>query len=332
MRAEGDYGPDRRPGWVRFTDDLAVDARRRDFTMNAIYADPHSGAMTDPVAGLADLEARLLRVVGPAEPRLREDPLRMLRAVRLSVSRRLKLEPGTAAAIASAADATRALSVERVFSELGGTFTGPGRGRGLEMMFETGLAAVVLPEVAALGPEQRAATRRVLDAVPEGDPVLAWSAVLGELGSAAEDVLRRLHAPRVLRDSVGEVCRDCERFAETLDLAPEERAHWLRSMRLSAHLAFYRARQIALGGDSAATDEFERAVSELSARSRVHLIDGRDVLSLGVPPGPMVGKILAEAVAELDSARNPTRDVAIEALRRIVSRYVKGAPPPVDRS
>ncbi|MDA8361075.1 MAG: polynucleotide adenylyltransferase PcnB [Gammaproteobacteria bacterium] len=66
------------------------DARRRDFTVNALYYDPVEGLIRDYVGGLADLEARVLRVIGDPEERFREDPVRMLRAVRFAV--RLQFE------------------------------------------------------------------------------------------------------------------------------------------------------------------------------------------------------------------------------------------------
>src|SRR5580704_18547012 len=86
LRGEGAYSDGRHPDEVQFTDDLAADLGRRDFTVNAMAYDPVSGELIDPHGGQRDLELRLLRAVGEPERRFAEDGLRVLRAARFAAT------------------------------------------------------------------------------------------------------------------------------------------------------------------------------------------------------------------------------------------------------
>lgn len=89
----------RSPKRVVFIDDLKQDALRRDFTINAIYWDPTTGKMIDPVEGKKDLSNKLIRLIGDADLRLKEDPVRILRAIRFKHDLNFRYDPKTAAAI-----------------------------------------------------------------------------------------------------------------------------------------------------------------------------------------------------------------------------------------
>jgi len=96
----------------------AEDARRRDFTVNALYYDPATEEVIDFHGGLADLKKRLLRVIGDPETRYREDPVRMLRAVRLAAKLGLTLESATRAPIRSMAPLMERVPPARLFDEM----------------------------------------------------------------------------------------------------------------------------------------------------------------------------------------------------------------------
>jgi poly(A) polymerase len=131
---------------VQFTDDWEGDARRRDFTMNAIYADA-SGALYDPVGGGADLEARRVRFIGDARARIREDFLRILRFFRFHAwyGRGPLDEAGLAACVAERAGLQQ-LSAERVQKELLRLLEAREPLDVLRSMSESGILASVLPE------------------------------------------------------------------------------------------------------------------------------------------------------------------------------------------
>jgi len=124
-RVDGPSVDGRRPAWTR-PGTFEEDALRRDFTVNALFADPETGEVTDFVGGLADLEARVLRFVGVAQDRLNEDWLRLVRGLRFSVTKGFTFAPETWEALTSdesvagfaAAVESGSLSQERVRDEL----------------------------------------------------------------------------------------------------------------------------------------------------------------------------------------------------------------------
>jgi poly(A) polymerase len=115
-----DVQTDGRHAVVAYSTDLAQDAARRDFTMNALYADP-SGEVIDPLGGLPDLRARRLRFVGEPAQRIREDYLRILRFFRFSATYgdpALGMDAEGLAACAELADGIDGLSRERIGAEM----------------------------------------------------------------------------------------------------------------------------------------------------------------------------------------------------------------------
>lgn len=117
FRTEGDYQDSRHPDWVKFTDAVEDDLARRDFTVNAMAYSPTRG-FADPFGGREDLKAGILRAVGHAPTRFREDALRILRGVRFAVRFHLTPEEETLAAMVELATTMEKLAAERVFDEL----------------------------------------------------------------------------------------------------------------------------------------------------------------------------------------------------------------------
>jgi poly(A) polymerase len=96
----------------------AADAARRDFTANALYYDPHKEVVLDYHNGVADIKQKTLRMIGEPKTRYREDPVRMLRAVRLAAKLGLKIDPATAAPIKEMADLLENVPPARLFDEM----------------------------------------------------------------------------------------------------------------------------------------------------------------------------------------------------------------------
>lgn len=353
LRTETRYTDRRRPDEVRFVTDVGADAVRRDFTVNAIYLEPIGGELSDPCGGIADLERGALQCIGDPMERFQEDPLRMLRMVRFAASAELKIATEVSAAAVAAARGLESLSPERLYAELSDMFTGRGRGRALRLLVEHGLAAVILPEVAAMDgvaqppeyhPEGDVLTHvaLVLQHCPPGDAVLAWSAVLHDVGKPptyreaedrirfdghdvlsaemAESVLRRLHAPRDLRARVVDVCRDHIRFAALPLMRPARAERWMRTPGFRDHLEFHRADCMGSHQKMAIYEEARRRLEALPPLSEP-LLHGRDVVALGVSPGPRVGALLREVQTMVDElSPPPTRQQALVLLRDAVAR------------
>lgn len=132
---------------------VEADLAARDFTLGAVAVPLAGGEPLDPFGGLADLERRLLRVV--SEECFRDDPLRLLRAARLATDLGLELDPGTVALARSEVRLAAEPAGERQLAELRRLLGGPDPLRGVALLDELGLTAVVLPELEALrGVEQ----------------------------------------------------------------------------------------------------------------------------------------------------------------------------------
>jgi poly(A) polymerase len=121
------------------------DALRRDFTINSLFYDPRTFQVIDYVGGLADLEARVIRTVSDPEVRMREDPVRMIRAVRFAAKLGFAIEPATRSAIHTYREDLLKSSTPRLVEEIFRTFSAAPPARALVLLKELGLLDVALP-------------------------------------------------------------------------------------------------------------------------------------------------------------------------------------------
>jgi poly(A) polymerase len=221
------YHPDSRKPEVSFGTRLEDDLIRRDFTINAMARDPLTGALIDPFGGRTDLANGVIRAVGDApEQRFRDDPLRLLRAVRFAAQLDFAIEPRTAVAICAQAELLATISRERVRDEFNKLLLSDRPMLGLRLVVETGLIAQIVPEVLELrGVSQRPAHSKdvyehVLRVVQNTPARLAtrWAGLLHDIAKPrtrtvenghvhffghedlgavmARDILKRLHFDR----------------------------------------------------------------------------------------------------------------------------------------
>jgi poly(A) polymerase len=201
-RADRYDGVSRNPAVV-YGDSLHEDLRRRDFTMNAMAVSVSGErSFTDPFGGLADLARGVLRTPGTAAESFGDDPLRMLRAARFAATLGVSVAPEVRAAMTAMAQELGRITAERVQGELGKLLLSASPRAGLELLVETGLAGVVLPELPALRmaadehgqhKDVYAHTLQVLDQAIDletaaGDPpdlTLRWAALLHDIGKPA---------------------------------------------------------------------------------------------------------------------------------------------------
>lgn len=121
------------------------DAFRRDFTVNALFYSPQTFQVIDYPGGVGDLEARLIRTIGDPELRMREDPVRMMRAVRFAAKLGFEIEPATRAAIGRHRGDLAKASVPRLVEETYRTLGQPEAAHALVLMEELGLLEYVIP-------------------------------------------------------------------------------------------------------------------------------------------------------------------------------------------
>ena len=146
-----DISTDGRRANVIFSKAIEEDAARRDFTMNALYAD-HVGLVIDPLGGLPDLEARSIRFIGDAHDKITEDYLRILRFFRFYAwygDPQVGPDPDALSAIAELGDGLAVLSAERVTAELVKLLSAPDPAPAVGLMEQTGILARILPGATA---------------------------------------------------------------------------------------------------------------------------------------------------------------------------------------
>ena len=300
FRTEGAYSDHRRPDGVTFVSSLAEDLRRRDFTVNAMALGVN-GEVIDLFSGREDLKNRRIRCVGVPEERFREDALRILRALRFAARLGFSIEEATAAAMLRRREDLRALSAERVLSELRGLLSAPRPGpllRAFAPVLQT-----VLPELAA---EAVAEAGERVDAAP-ADFALR-TALLGR--PLPEDALTAaLERLRFDRRTEGRVLALHRALAAPL---PEERAALLPLLRsLSWEDAALLAAHPGGEGFGALLRDAQRAGLPRSVRELP--VSGRELLALGAPPGKPLGELLEELLRDLWAGEAENRRDALLA-------------------
>lgn len=351
FRREGRYTDGRHPDDVAFASTMAEDARRRDFTVNALYLDPVTGNVFDPVGGLADCRARVLRTVGHPADRFDEDGLRLLRAARFVAACGLEIAPETRAALATCRDRIDAVSPERVAGELTRMLRGPSPSLALELLRETGLLARVLPEVAALAgtpqpPDHHPEgdvwthTRLMLDAMVDPDPALAWAVLLHDVGKPAalrrdggrirfigherrgEDlargILTRLRLPRAVIDKAAALVGGHMKFFDAPAMRPSTLKRFLRAPHFADRLELHRLDKLGSDGDLT-TWRFSRdrrATLEDADLAPPPLLSGDELRALGVEPGPRLGRLLEALETEQLEGRLSDVEAARDWIRR----------------
>jgi putative nucleotidyltransferase with HDIG domain len=365
-RSERGYADHRRPDVVDFGTTLVEDLARRDFTVNAMAWGVAAGApadgpgtLVDPFDGRRDLAAGRIRAVGDPDARFTEDALRMLRAVRLAATLDFRIDPETRAGIVRRAPDAALLSGERVGAEVQRTLLAPRPSIGLRQLEETGLLAVVLPELAlqpgipqakVVGEDLWDHTLGATDAASAGI-VPRFAALLHDVGKPATFADGRFFH----HDVVG--ARMADEILDRLRLPRETRERVVRLVR--HHMFSYEPgwsdaavrRLIGRVGPDLLEDLFDLraaddvgsglpadppALVELRQRCRDQLaanvplrradlaIDGRDLMAgLRLAPGPRLGHILDRLVVRVvdDPALN-TRP-ALLALARAIDRNLE---------
>lgn len=145
-RIDGEYKDSRRPEEVFFTKQIELDLERRDFTINAMAYNEKEG-LKDCFKGLDDIKDKIIRCVGNAEKRLEEDALRIMRGLRFSSQLGFDIEEKTLNAMIAKRELLRKISIERIREELDKMLCGKYPAKALQIMAETGVMEVIMPEM-----------------------------------------------------------------------------------------------------------------------------------------------------------------------------------------
>ncbi|HET9455667.1 MAG TPA: CCA tRNA nucleotidyltransferase [Gemmatimonadaceae bacterium] len=337
-----DVRTDGRHAEVEFGASLDEDLARRDFTVNAIAYSPRLGTLHDPYGGQADLERRIVRAVGDPDERMREDRLRALRGIRFAARLGFDIEKKTWEAIAASAPHLTRLSAERVRQEVEKTLdqvTEPSSA--FRRWRDAGALAVLIPELADVSDEALRAVDRAARPVLPGRPVrrlVRLAALFSDLGGAGVmRVATRLRFSKHDGQWLGALVDRWRALDPVMSarvsglVEPAEVRRWIATIGRLDLGAFFRlaeahwqARRELRGVEGAPP---ARAVQRLYRRSlraaltepvdlRDLAVDGDDLRSAGITPGPALGKILSALLdAVIADPRVNTRERLLELAR-----------------
>ncbi len=329
FRREGGYSDGRHPDSVTFTT-AEQDALRRDFTINGLFFDPVENRVIDYVGGQEDLRLGVVRAIGSPAERIAEDKLRMLRAVRFAARFDFALEPATLAAIQQHAHELVIVSAERIAAEMRRILTHPSRARGIVLAQVARLLEVMLPESAALAPDDLWS--------PESAADTPWRRALHILhrlerpifAIALAALLREISEPEIAR-------RVFERWklstdeleGVSLSLATESmllearRVPWpklqrlLITPRIDELLVYAQAVAAVVDGNTSEIDFCREKLSLPAAElNPPPFLTGDDLKRVGISPGPAYRTIL-EAVRDAQlEGRITSREEALALAKK----------------
>jgi poly(A) polymerase len=351
FRHDGPYLDGRRPSHVRYGT-LEEDVLRRDFTINGMLYDPLGDQIIDLVEGRADLERRLIRAIGEPQARLEEDRLRMIRAVRFAASLGFSIDPLTFKAIKQLAASITTIAWERIGDEVTRMLTEGGARRGFELLDQSGLLQVLLPEMVALK-----GTLQSPDYHPEGDvfahtllllghlapsssETLAYGCLLHdiakpvcfrqetdritfyghtEVGAAmAAEILKRLKRSRESCERVAYLVRNHLRHVQAPQMRLSTLKRFLREEGIEELLELTRIDALASNGDLQYYQFCKERLAELNeAQIRpAPLVRGTDLIALGLVPGPIFTEILQRVEDQQLGGELTSREQALEWVQR----------------
>jgi poly(A) polymerase len=267
-----DVSTDGRRATIAYTDDWQEDAARRDFTINALYADPISGAVTDYFDGLADLREGIVKFIGDPVQRIAEDHLRILRFFRFHARfGQGDADPAGLAACAARANDLMALSRERIADEVFKILALPNPASIVALMIATGVFVPVLPEVNDVTQLLHLINREAVFALP-GDPLRRLASLVPAQPQLAESIAVRLKLSNAQR----------KRMVSAAGRSPEDAAN-------PRAMAYWISQEFAIDrlllGDG--------ALSEIVHWTPPHFpLTGGAIVARGVVAGPDVARLL----------------------------------------
>ena len=350
FRKEGGYSDGRRPDNVEYTD-AQGDATRRDFTINGMFYDPLQEKVLDFVGGEHDLKKRIIRAIGDADTRFSEDKLRILRAVRFAANLDFDIEEKTKKAVKKMAREIHQVSFERIRVELLKILTGGRARKGFALLDELGLLEEILPDVLKMkGVEQPPEFH------PEGDVFVhtmmmlgmlkkgvaddfAFAVLLHDVGKPrtfsvkerirfdghvevgadmAVDICKQLKFSNKAIDHIFELIRQHLKFKDVKKMRESTLKRFLRQDRFEDHLELHRIDCLCSHG-SLESYEFCKEKLALFKKEKIKptpLMGGKDLIKMGLKPGPFFKKILTYIEDLQLEGKIKTKKQALEAAKQ----------------
>jgi len=350
FRADAAYLDGRRPSSVRFGA-IEEDAIRRDFTIGGMFYDPIANRLIDLVGGMRDLRAGIIRAIGNPDERFEEDHLRILRAIRFAARLNFTIDPATWSAMIRSAPKIGQIAAERIGEEITMMMTEGGAARAMDLMMDSGLMNLLLPEVVEMrGCEQPenfhpegdvyTHTRIGVAMLPAGcSETVAFGILLHDIAKPrcraetgdkvtfyghvergavmAAEMLARLKRSRDVQERVAYLVKNHLKLC----MAPRMRPATLK--RMLAEDGFDELMDVAFM-DAMASSSYlgfwhfcKHAMSTMTAQEirPPRLIGGEDLKELGFTPGPRFKAILKDVEDQQLDGILATRDDALEYVR-----------------
>jgi poly(A) polymerase len=306
FRTEGPYLDGRRPEHVTFSSP-EEDAHRRDFTINGIFYDPLALKVLDFVRGEQDLSAGIVRAIGDPHDRMREDKLRMLRAVRFAAALEFQLDAITADAVREMAEEMHVVSAERIAQEFRRMLVDRHRMRAMQLTADVGLLQVVLPELGALidaeDDHEWSQTLHMLNLLQDPGFELAAATLLHAVGGTknvndAADVVqgicKRLKLSNHESDHIGWLIGHRYDLVNAPNLSRAQLKRILAHRLIADLLALYRVETLATNTDLSSVVFCEEFLDNTPAAeiNPPPMLTGDDLIAAGLKPGPHFKAIL----------------------------------------
>lgn len=335
-RVDGQYdGDHRRPETVAFTENVALDLYRRDFTINAILMDAN-GNIHDPLNGRKDIDSKTLRAIGNPTQRFHEDALRMLRAIRFACQLNFAIDGPTRDAISQNVDLVTSISAERVRDELSKILTSGHASIAFRVMDDLDILHKILPEVRAMAyapqdprhhPEGDVFTHTLmlLEQLPKDCSLtLALAALLHDVGKPetigwkfgtptfyghdavgaemTRAILNRLRYPNDVIATVVVHVKQHMQFHNLQNYRHGKALNFVHQPTFPELLELHKMDSLASCGDMRFAAFAESLLTEAPAAQRApRLITGADLIELGLRPGPLFKTVLEECeLAQLE--------------------------------
>ncbi len=352
FRSDNAYIDGRHPESIRFSSP-EEDARRRDFTINGLFYDPATGETLDYVGGDRDIKAGVVRAIGDPLERFREDHLRLMRAVRFAARFGFKMEAETLKAITDLAPMIQKVSAERICAELAKMLADPSRAAAVELLDSSGLLEQILPEVSRMKgvpqPEQYhpegdvfTHTLRSLKFLDRPNFATAMGTLLHDVGKPATferegDKIKFYKHEIVGEKTARKICRRLKisrKESETVawlvrrHMVFKDARHMRESKlkRLFATDAYDELAELSRADALASTNDLSdykycRMKREQMSEEEIKpepLLRGKDLIEMGLEPGPPFGRLLESVYeAQLDN-RLHTRQDAVEYVKTLL--------------
>lgn len=341
FRQDGPYIDGRRPANIAFSTP-EEDAKRRDFTVNALYFDIDKRQVIDFVGGEADIRARLLRAVGDPDRRFDEDKLRILRAVRFAAQLDFTIEAETLVAVRRRASQVKGVSAERIRDEVLKLMKSPNASRGLRLLRETQLWEVVFPELtmsdrsAAEDEAFRSLERRAAGGA-DSPELAALILLIDFVDAMAPDVsdglvrarafLKRLRFSNSEADTVLWSLRmkDLFRYPSRSSRAAVARA--LGHHAASVAESVFTRESARDAGRAALFAEIRSQILVNGGRELPErFVSGDDLLAMGMSKGPELGRTLEEVFDRQLEGSLTSREMALDWAKMRIAKRTPGQP------